>query len=387
MTIDPVVLAAELIACPSVTPASGEVFDVLERALAPLGFTCHRWVMGEAPDGPTENMVAIRGDGGPHFGFAGHLDVVPPGDGWSVEPFAGEVVDGVLVGRGANDMKSAIAAYVAALSRIEQGAGTLSLLITGDEESYATYGTPRIIDWLNERSIRPDMILIGEPTSVDRLGDTVKIGRRGSVNMWIEVPGVQGHVAYPHRATNPIPPLARVVAALEAVHLDDGTDVFPPSNLEFTGIDTPTHASNVIPGCATAQLNIRFNNLQKGADLVKMVEEIAEREAPGAKIRARISGEAFLTPPGPLYDVIVEAIEEETGQKPELSTSGGTSDGRFLIQLCPVVDFGLPNATMHKLDEHAAVEDIQALSRIYERIVRKVSLSPHLEGGGIKPRI
>jgi len=372
MTIDPVALAAELIACPSVTPASGAVFDVLERALTPLGFEVHRWVMGEAPDGPTENMVAIRGDGAPHFGFAGHLDVVPPGEGWSVDPFAAQVVDGALIGRGANDMKSAIAAYVAALSRIEPSNGTLSLLITGDEEGYATYGTPRIIDWLNERQIRPDMILIGEPTSVHRLGDTVKIGRRGSVNMWIDVPGVQGHVAYPHRATNPIPSLARVVAALEAVHLDDGTDQFPPSNLEFTGIDTPTHASNVIPGSATAQLNIRFNNLQRGPDLVKMVEEIAEREAPGAKVRARISGEAFLTPPGQLYDVIVEAITEETGMAPELSTSGGTSDGRFLIQLCPVVDFGLPNATMHKLDEFAAVEDIRALSRIYERIVRKV---------------
>jgi succinyl-diaminopimelate desuccinylase len=233
------------------------------------------------------------------------------------------------------------------------------------------YGTPRIIDWLNERQIRPDMILIGEPTSVDRLGDTVKIGRRGSVNMWIEVPGVQGHVAYPHRGINPVAPLARVINALDAVHLDDGNDKFPPSNLEFTAISTPTNASNVIPGSATAQLNIRFNNLQRGADLVRMVEEIAEREAPGAKVTARISGEAFLTPPGPLYDVVVEAIEEETGEKPELSTSGGTSDGRFLIQLCPVVDFGLPNATMHKVGESAAVEDIHALSRIYERIVRK----------------
>jgi succinyl-diaminopimelate desuccinylase len=371
-SIDPVELASELIACPSVTPASGAVFDVLDRALGGLGFTIHRWVMGEAPDGPTENMVAIRGSGSPHFGFAGHLDVVPAGEDWATDPFAAVIEDGMLVGRGANDMKSAIAAYVAALSRIEPSNGTLSLLITGDEEGYATYGTPRIIDWLNERQIRPDMILIGEPTSVHRLGDTVKIGRRGSVNMWIDVPGVQGHVAYPHRATNPIPSLARVVAALEAVHLDDGTDQFPPSNLEFTGIDTPTHASNVIPGSATAQLNIRFNNLQRGPDLVKMVEEIAEREAPGAKVRARISGEAFLTPPGQLYDVIVEAITEETGMAPELSTSGGTSDGRFLIQLCPVVDFGLPNATMHKLDEFAAVEDIRALSRIYERIVRKV---------------
>ena len=369
--IDPVSLASNLIRCPSVTPARGEVFDVLETALKSLGFDVHRWVMGEEPDGPTENMVAIRGSGAPHFGFAGHLDVVPPGEGWSNNPFAANIEDGVLVGRGANDMKSAIAAYVAALSRIGETAGTLSLLITGDEEGYAVYGTPRIIDWLNERQIRPDMILIGEPTSVDRLGDTVKIGRRGSVNMWIEVPGVQGHVAYPHRATNPVPPLAAVIAALSAVQLDDGTEQFPPSNLEFTAISTPTSASNVIPGSATAQLNIRFNNLHKGADLVRMVEEIAEREAPGSKVRSRISGEAFLTPPGPLYDIVVEAIEEETGRKPELSTSGGTSDGRFLIQLCPVVDFGLPNATMHKVGEHAAVDDIHALSRIYELIVRK----------------
>ena len=372
MTIDPVQLASNLISSPSVTPARGEVFDILESMLRPLGFTCHRWVMGEPPDGPTENMVAIRGEGSPHFGFAGHLDVVPPGEGWEGDPFEVRIDNGLLIGRGANDMKSAIAAFVAGVAEIEQTKGTLSFLITGDEEGYATYGTPRIIDWLNERAIRPDMILIGEPTSVDRLGDTVKIGRRGSVNMWIEVPGVQGHVAYPHRTTNPIGPLARVIAALDAVHLDDGTDVFPPSNLEFTGIDTPTHASNVIPGAATAQLNIRFNNLHKGADLVKMVEEIAGREAPGAKVKARISGEAFLTPPGPLYDVVVESIREETGRDPELSTSGGTSDGRFLIKLCPVVDFGLPNATMHKVGECAAVEDIRTLSRIYGRVLQKV---------------
>jgi len=371
-SLDPVFLAAELIRCPSVTPARGEVFDILEAALTPLGFTVNRWIMGEPPDGPTENMVAIRGQGSPHFGFAGHLDVVPPGEGWSVDPFAADVQDGLLIGRGANDMKSAIAAYVAALSRIGETSGTLTLLITGDEEGYAAYGTPRIIDWLNERQIRPDMILIGEPTSVDRLGDTVKIGRRGSVNMWIELPGVQGHVAYPHRATNPVPHLARVVTALDALHLDDGNEVFPPSNLEFTAISTPTTASNVIPGSATAQLNIRFNNLQRGTDLVRLVEDIARREAPDAKVTARISGDAFLTPPGQLYDVVVDAIECETGFKPELSTSGGTSDGRFLIQLCPVVDFGLPNATMHKVGECATVEDIQALSRIYERIVRKV---------------
>src|SRR4051812_6107736 len=236
MSIDPIALAQQLINCPSVTPACGKVFDVLEEPLKSLGFEVHRWIMGEAPDGPTENMVAMRGSGGPHFGFAGHLDVVPAGEGWTESAFEARIEDGLLTGRGANDMKSAIAAYVAAISRVEQTTGTLSLLITGDEEGYATYGTPRIIDWLNERQVRPDLILIGEPTSVDRLGDTVKIGRRGSVNMWVDVPGIQGHVAYPHRGKNPVGPLARVIAALDSLHLDDGTEQFPPSNLEFTSI-------------------------------------------------------------------------------------------------------------------------------------------------------
>ncbi|WP_114228969.1 MULTISPECIES: succinyl-diaminopimelate desuccinylase [Sphingomonas] len=373
LTIDPVDLAAKLISIPSVTPASGPVFDALEAMLAPLGFTVHRFTLGEAPDGPTENMVAIRECGpGPHFGFAGHLDVVPAGDGWSGDPFVARIEDSRLIGRGANDMKSAIAAFVAAVAAVEQQRGTLSLLITGDEEGYATYGTPRIIDWLNERGIRPDMILIGEPTSEQRLGDTVKIGRRGSANMWLTVPGTQGHVAYPHKADNPVGRLARIVAALDALHLDDGTDQFPPSNLEFTGLATPTQASNVIPGEATAQLNIRFNSLQRGQALVEQVTVIAQEIAHEATVRARISGEAFLTPPGELYELVVGAIEAETGLTPTLSTSGGTSDGRFLIQLCPVVDFGLPNATMHKLDESAGVEDIRALARIYARIVARV---------------
>src|SRR3954447_7531606 len=368
-SIDALELAKALIRCPSITPARGEVFDVLDEALRLLGFAVHRWVMGEAPDGPTENMVAIRGDSGPHFGFAGHLDVVPPGENWASDRFAADVVDGLLVGRGANDMKSAIAAYVAAVSRLEIREGTLSLLITGDEEGYATYGTPRIIDWLNEKQIRPDMILIGEPTSEDRLGDIVKIGRRGSVNMWINVPGVQGHVAYPHRADNPVPRAAKVIAALEAIHLDDGSDSFQPSNLEITALETSSKATNVIPGAAVIQLNIRFNNLQRGTDLVELVERTAEEEAPGATVEAKISGEAFLTPPGPIYEIVSAAIEAETGEKPRLSTHGGTSDGRFLIALCPVVDFGLPNATMHKLDEAAAVDDIRALARIYAQVI------------------
>ena len=365
--IDPVELAAALIAVPSVTPARGDVFDVLERALIPLGFDVQRLLSG---DEPVENLIAIRGSGSPHFGFAGHLDVVPPGSGWSGDPFVPRIEDGALIGRGANDMKSAIAAFVAAIPPA-QGTGTLSLLITGDEEGPGLHGTVAIIDWLEQRGIKPDFILIGEPTSEERLGDTIKIGRRGSVNLWIDVPGTQGHVAYPHKADNPVPALARVIAALDALHLDDGNEAFPASNLEFTEVAVPPGAPNVIPGGASARLNIRFNNLQRGTDLVRLVETVAHREAPGSTVRAMISGEAFLTPPGLLYDLVVSAIREETGVEPQLSTGGGTSDGRFLIKLCPVVDFGLPNATMHKLDECAAVEDIASLSRIYGRVISK----------------
>ena len=367
--IDPVDLAARLIACPSVTPARGQVFDVLEEALTPLGFTVHRFILGEAPDGPVENLFATRGSGAPHFAFAGHLDVVPPGDGWASDPFTPEIRGGLLHGRGAVDMKGGIAAFVAACADSDHQ-GTLSLIITGDEEGPATFGTPAIMEWMAARGIRPDMILIGEPTSEDRLGDVVKIGRRGSVNMWVTIPGVQGHVAYPHRADNPVPRAARAIAAVEAIHLDDGSDSFQPSNLEITAVETSSKATNVIPGAVVLQLNIRFNNLQRGADLVDLVRRTAEEAAPGATVEARISGEAFLTPAGPIYEIVSEAIEAETGEQPRLSTHGGTSDGRFLIALCPVVDFGLPNATMHKLDEAAAVEDIRALARIYARVIK-----------------
>lgn len=367
--IDPVDLAAKLISVPSITPARGAVFDVLEEALGTLGFVGHRFTMGEAPDGPTENMVAVRERGpGPHIGFAGHLDVVPPGEGWEGDAFHARIAEGRLIGRGANDMKSAIAAAVAAAAAAEQQSGTLSFLITGDEEGYATYGTPRIIDWLNERGIRPDMILIGEPTSETQLGDTVKIGRRGSLNFWLKAKGVQGHVAYPHKADNPVPRLARLVAALSALHLDEGTDVFPPSNLEFVALGTPTAASNVIPGEASAQGNIRFNNLHTGEELVELLSETVRSVDATCELRTRISGEAFLTPPGTLYDLVTQAIRAECGIEPQLSTGGGTSDGRFLIKLCPVVDFGLPNATMHKVHESAAVEDIERLARIYRRV-------------------
>ena len=369
IAIDPVDLAARLIACPSVTPAQGPVFDVLEDALTPLGFTVHRFTLGEAPDGPVENLFATRGSGSPHFAFAGHLDVVPPGEGWTGDPFVPDMSGGLLRGRGAVDMKSGIAAFVAAASETDHP-GTLSLIITGDEEGPATWGTPAIMAWMAERGIKPDMILIGEPTSEARLGDIVKIGRRGSVNMWVTIPGVQGHVAYPHRADNPVPRLARVVAALEALRLDDGNEAFQPSNLEITAVATSSRATNVIPGSASLQLNIRFNDRHRGADLVDLVRRTAAEAAPGTTVEAKISGEAFLTPPGPIYDIVSAAILAETGAKPVLSTHGGTSDGRFLIALCPVVDFGLPNATMHKLDEAAAIDDIRALQRIYARVIR-----------------
>ena len=368
--IDPVELARRLIACPSLTPARGEVFNVLEAALRPLGFEVHRFVAGEAPDGPVENLFATRGAGAPHFAFAGHLDVVPPGEGWTGAPFEPELRGGLLYGRGAVDMKGGIAAFVAACAETAGPPGTLSLIITGDEEGPATFGTPALMAWMEARRLRPDMILIGEPTSESRLGDVVKIGRRGSVNMWITVPGVQGHVAYPHRADNPVPKLARAIAALDALRLDDGSEAFQPSNLEVTAVETASRATNVIPGSATIQLNIRFNNLHRGSDLVELVRRTAEQAAPGATVEAKISGEAFLTPPGPIYEIVRAAIREETGVEPQLSTHGGTSDGRFLARWCPVVDFGLPNATMHKVDEAASADDIRALARIYARVIR-----------------
>jgi succinyl-diaminopimelate desuccinylase len=315
-------------------------------------------------------MFATRGTGAPHFAFAGHLDVVPPGSGWRSDPFDPDIRGGLLYGRGAVDMKSAIAAFAAACADVPDHGGTLSLIITGDEEGPSIHGTRAIMDWMAARDIRPDMILIGEPTSEERLGDIVKIGRRGSVNMWINVPGVQGHVAYPHRADNPIPKLAQIVSALEALYLDDGSDAFQPSNLEVTDVRTGNGATNVIPGTAMIQLNIRFNNLQRGEDLVSLVTRTAQQVAPEASVEAKISGEAFLTPPGAIHDIVSAAIEAETGIVPSLSTHGGTSDGRFLIALCPVIDFGLPNATMHKLDEAASVDDIHALRRIYARVIR-----------------
>lgn len=370
MTIDPVDLARALIAAPSVTPATGAVFDVLEAALAPLGFTVERFIDGIEPDGPVENLLAVRAGTGPvHFGFAGHLDVVPPGVGWTGDAFAPEIRGDLLYGRGAVDMKGSIAAFVAAAAATPADAGTVSLIITGDEEGPAIFGTRALMEHMDARGVKPDMIVVGEPTSVHRLGDMVKIGRRGSVNIWIDVPGTQGHVAYPHLADNPIPKLVRILAAIDTVTLDEGTAWFQPSNIEFTDLEVGNGATNVIPASARARLSIRFNDQQKGADLVAMVERIAQDVEPAAKVIGKISGEAFLTPPGALSSLVAEAIRAETGIEADMSTTGGTSDARFLHALCPVVEFGLTNATMHKLDEAVAVEDLHTLTAIYRGIL------------------
>jgi succinyl-diaminopimelate desuccinylase len=373
--IDPLDLAKALIAAPSVTPATGAVFDVLEAALAPLGFTVERFIDGIEPDGPVEDLLAVRKGAGPaHFGFAGHLDVVPPGVGWSGDAFIPEVRGELLYGRGAVDMKGSIAAFVAAAAATPADAGTISLIITGDEEGPAIFGTRALMEHMDARGIRPDMILVGEPTSVNKLGDMVKIGRRGSVNIWIDVPGTQGHVAYPHLADNPIPKLVRILAAIDAVALDSGNDWFQPSNIEFTDLEVGNGATNVIPASARARLSIRFNDRHKGAELVAMVERIAQDVEPAAKVLGKISGEAFLTPPGELSELVAEAIHAETDVMPEMSTTGGTSDARFLHALCPVVEFGLTNATMHKLDEAVAVEDLRTLTAIYRGILMRAFL-------------
>ena len=368
--MDVVELTRALIACNSITPARGAVFDVLEAALAPLGFRVDRFTAGEAPDGPVENMLAVRGDSGPHLAFAGHVDVVPPGEGWTGSPWSGEERGGLLYGRGAVDMKGAVAAFIAACARAPSY-GTLSLIVTGDEEGPATYGTPALIGRMAAQGVRPDWCLVGEPTSVDRLGDTIKVGRRGSVNIWVEVPGRQGHVAYPHLADNPITRLVAMLAELDALVLDDGNDWFQPSNLEATDLHVGNPAHNVIPGQASARLSLRFNDEQSGDALIERVRAIALRHAPGARVTGRVSGEAFLTRPGRLSALVSAAVAERTGLTSELSTTGGTSDARFLSRLCPTVELGLVNATMHKINEAVAVDDLRTLTDIYAGVISR----------------
>jgi len=360
---DPVPLAQALIRCASVTPADAGAQDVLAAALEALGFQVWR-----LPFGTTLNLFARRGGAGTHFCFAGHTDVVPPGAAWANDPFGGEVRDGVLYGRGACDMKGAIAAFVAAVTD-HKGFGSISLLITGDEEGPATDGTVRVLEWMSRHGHVPDLCLVGEPTNPGRLGEMIKIGRRGSLNATVSAHGVQGHAAYPQRADNPVHRLVRVLSALIAVPLDAGNEWFEPSSLQVTSVDVGNTATNVIPAGATARLNIRFNDLHTGASLETWLRAALAEHIERFELDVAVSGEAFLTAPGPLVDRLVAAVAEASGTTPRLDTGGGTSDARFIARYCPVAEFGLVGATMHQADERVPVEELRHLARIYGSVL------------------
>jgi succinyl-diaminopimelate desuccinylase len=368
---DPVTLTQALIRCASVTPADAGAMDVLEAALRPLGFTCTRLRFG--PESASiDNLFARIGTGAPHLCFAGHTDVVPPGNGWTVDPFAAEILGGVLYGRGAADMKSGVAAFVAAAAtRLAAGPlhGSISLLITGDEEGDAIDGTAKVLEWMAANGQVPDFCLVGEPTSVAAFGDVVKIGRRGSLNAIITVQGTQGHSAYPQRADNPIHRLVRILADLTAAPLDQGTDWFEASTLQVTSVDVGNLATNVIPGSAAAKLNIRFNDTHTEASLTARLQAACARHAEKFALKVSCSGEAFLTQPGAQVDRLAAAITRATNRTPKLDTGGGTSDARFIARYCPVAEFGLVGTTMHKADEHVEVAAITALATAYGEVI------------------
>jgi succinyl-diaminopimelate desuccinylase len=373
LRIDPVELARDLIRRPSVTPADEGAMDVLEAALAGLGFHCRRM-----PFEGVHNLYARRGTSGPNLCFAGHTDVVPTGssDAWSVNPFEAQVRDGVLYGRGAVDMKGGIAAWVAAVSRaLADGevAGSLSFMITGDEEGPALHGTKRMVEALMAEGEVLDACVVGEPSSQTALGDMIKIGRRGSLNTWIAVHGRQGHVAYPDRAANPAPVLARLLARLSEHRLDDGYKGFQPSNLEITTIDVGNPASNVIPAEARARLNIRFNPSHTGETLAGWLNAMAGEAQASSGLRIELehmcSGDAFLTEVGPFVTGVQDAVESVVGRRPEPSTTGGTSDARFIRAMCPVIELGLVGQTMHQIDERAPVAEIETLAEIYRQVI------------------
>jgi succinyl-diaminopimelate desuccinylase len=383
--LDPVELARALIRCPSVTPADAGAIGVLAGALEGLGFACHRLTFGEAgasgDDARIENLYAVIGEGGRNFCFAGHTDVVPVGDpaGWTVDPFEAEVIDGVLYGRGAADMKGAVACFVGAASRFlaKRGpdfGGRISLLITGDEEGPAVNGTTKVLDWLAARGETLDACVVGEPTNPTTLGQMIKIGRRGSLTARLAVHGIQGHTAYPQLADNPVHHLIRMLHAVTSEPLDDGTPHFQPSTLQVSTIDVGNPASNVIPAVARAGFNIRFNDLHTGERLDRWLRQIFDAVIEGEgrgryELEVKVSGDSFLTPPGPLSDLIADAAERRLGRRPELSTTGGTSDARFIKEVCPVAEFGLAGQTMHKVDERVPLADLAALTDIYEDVL------------------
>ncbi len=374
-TVDPLELGRALIRCPSITPRDAGALDVLEAVLRDMGFACHR--LPFADGGPeVDNLYARKGTGAPNFCFAGHTDVVPVGDegAWSVDPFAADIRDGRLYGRGASDMKTGIACFAAAVSgfladRGDGFDGSISFLITGDEEGPAIDGTVKVLEWLRQRGESLDACLVGEPTNPKTLGEMVKVGRRGSLNCALEVRGVQGHAAYPQRADNPIPRLLRMLTDLNDTPLDEGTDHFDPSTLTITSIDVGNTATNVIPARARAAFNIRFNDVHSSKGLAEWIRSRCAAVDERFELVTECSGEAFLSPPGRLSDIISGAVTKITGMTPVLSTSGGTSDARFIRHLCPVAEFGMPGETAHKVDENVSVSDIAELTRIYRAVL------------------
>jgi succinyl-diaminopimelate desuccinylase len=378
---DPVALTQALIRCPSVTPDEGGALSLLESVLRPAGFTCHRTTFSEPGTPDVENLYARIGGRGPNLCFAGHTDVVPPGDlkAWTVPPFSGEVRDGQLWGRGAVDMKGGIGAFVAAAMRYLKDTGgkprgSISLLITGDEEGPSINGTMKLLDWLKARGERLDACVVGEPSNPQRLGDEIKIGRRGSVTGELIVHGKQGHAAYPAKADNPIPKLVRILDRLSRQPIDTGTPTFEPSNLQVTVISVPNTVANVIPREARATFNIRYNDIWNRARIEDWVRLQCEAAANGCGAHYGVSfagtGEVFLTKPGPLVDTMTAAVKAVTGRTPQLTTGGGTSDARFIKDHCPVIEFGLVNTTIHQIDERVALDDLEQLTEIYHRFLK-----------------
>ncbi|MEO6395294.1 MAG: succinyl-diaminopimelate desuccinylase [Devosia sp.] len=377
---DPVPLLRALIRCASVTPIEAGVLNVLEHALTPLGFVVTRLRFDGDGSYPVDNLFATRGTGGRHLLFAGHTDVVPPGEAslWTHDPFAADIADDILYGRGAADMKSGIAAFVAAAARaVKDGSadrGTLSLLITNDEEADSVNGTAKVLEWARDKGHKFDFSIVGEPSSTERPGDSIKIGRRGSFNGHILVTGTQGHAAYPERANNPLPVVAALISALSG-KLDDGTEHFPPSNLEFTTADVGNKATNVIPATADLRFNVRYNDRWTPDSLrAAIAEGIANVDAAGTKIALSeigVTSRCFLSPLGEAVEALADTIQSATGARPDYSTAGGTSDARFIAQYCPVVECGLPGPSMHKADEHVRLADVEGLTGLYAAFIRR----------------
>jgi succinyl-diaminopimelate desuccinylase len=371
---DPVALAQSLIRCPSVTPEDNGALEVVAAALTRLGFTCHRLRFDEPGMAPVDNLYARLGDGEPNLAFAGHTDVVPPGDlgAWRIPPFAGEVQGGELYGRGAVDMKGAIACFIAATARFleeHRPAGSISLVITGDEEGPAINGTRKVLAWLKERGETLDACLVGEPTNPTHLGEMVKIGRRGSLTGHLTVSGVQGHAAYPERADNPIPKLLAMLQILSGEPLDGGSEHFQPSQLVITSVDVGNPASNVIPAAARATFNVRFSDRYTARTLEAKLRTRLDTVSADYRLETNAGAEPFLTTPGAFTDLLEALIERELGVLPELSTTGGTSDARFIKEVCPVVEFGLVGETIHQVNERVAIADLEALTRVYQALI------------------